>query len=100
MSLPSKLTSYLTAGRPVLAAVDVDGATARELARTGGAAVRVDPGAPEQFADAVLALQGDAAQCRRMSEHGRAFALRELTAGRSLQALERTLVKALADPAR
>ena len=31
MSLPSKLTSYMTAGRPIVGAVRADGATAREL---------------------------------------------------------------------
>jgi hypothetical protein len=35
MSLPSKLTSYLVAGQPILAAVNDDGATARELRRLG-----------------------------------------------------------------
>ena len=35
MSLPSKLTSYLVAGQPILAAVNDDGATAQELRRLG-----------------------------------------------------------------
>ena len=47
MSLPSKLTSYLTAGRPVLAATWPRGATGNELARTSGAAQLVDPGYPQ-----------------------------------------------------
>jgi colanic acid biosynthesis glycosyl transferase WcaI len=42
MSLPSKLTSYLAANRPILAAVGEEGATSRELARTHGA-VGADP---------------------------------------------------------
>jgi hypothetical protein len=39
MSLPSKITSYFAAGRPVVAAVSRDGATATELTRSGGALV-------------------------------------------------------------
>jgi colanic acid biosynthesis glycosyl transferase WcaI len=35
MSLPSKLTSYLVAGQPILAAVNDEGATAQELRRLG-----------------------------------------------------------------
>jgi colanic acid biosynthesis glycosyl transferase WcaI len=37
MSLPSKITSYFLAGRPVLAAVPPGGTTARELSHSGGA---------------------------------------------------------------
>jgi glycosyltransferase involved in cell wall biosynthesis len=43
MSLPSKLTSYMVAGQPILAAVNDDGATAQELRRLGIGTV-VEPG--------------------------------------------------------
>src|SRR3954454_22767756 len=59
MSLPSKLTSYLTAGKPVLAATWPGGATGQELSRTSGAALRVDPGYPKALAGAVLGLKAD-----------------------------------------
>ena len=39
MSLPSKITSYFLAGRPVVAAVRHDGSTATELHRSGAAVV-------------------------------------------------------------
>jgi glycosyltransferase involved in cell wall biosynthesis len=55
MSLPSKLTSYLRAGRPIVAATAPDGATAQELARSG-AAVLVPAGEPQRLADAVLSV--------------------------------------------
>ncbi len=74
MSLPSKLTSYLSAGRPVLAAVGSDGATARELERTAGAAMRVEPGAPHALAESVTILAADARQREGMAAAGRAFA--------------------------
>ena len=42
MSVPSKLTSYFSTGKPVLAAADPDGLTAAELS-AAGAGVVVDP---------------------------------------------------------
>jgi len=45
MSLPSKLTSYAAAGRPVVAAVPIDGPTAKEATRLVGATI-VGPGTP------------------------------------------------------
>jgi glycosyltransferase involved in cell wall biosynthesis len=55
MSLPSKLTSYLRAGRPIVAATAPQGATAQELTRSG-AAVLVPAGEPQRLADAVLTV--------------------------------------------
>lgn len=74
MSLPSKLTSYLSTGRPVLAAVAADGATAQELHRTGGAAVFVPPGQPAPFVEAVQELLLDPPRRARMSSAGREYA--------------------------
>jgi colanic acid biosynthesis glycosyl transferase WcaI len=59
MSLPSKLTSYLSAGRPVLAAVTPDGATAAELRRTRGAGLVIRPGDPDLLATSIVQLQRD-----------------------------------------
>ncbi len=58
MSLPSKLTSYLSAGRPVLAAVPESGWTAAVL-EASGAAVRVAPDDAPALVDAALALAAD-----------------------------------------
>jgi glycosyltransferase involved in cell wall biosynthesis len=55
MSLPSKLTSYLRAGRPIVAATAPGGATHQELTRAG-AAVLVPAGQPQALADAVLSI--------------------------------------------
>jgi glycosyltransferase involved in cell wall biosynthesis len=62
MALPSKLTSYFAAGRAVLAAVGSDGACAREIEKTQGAARLVEPGNPAALAKAIeeLALDGEA----------------------------------------
>lgn len=74
MSLPSKLTSYFSAGRPVLAAVEGAGATATELSRTGGAAVLVPPGDPDALVTAVRALRDDPVARAVMAGAGRAYA--------------------------
>lgn len=60
MALPSKLTSYFAAGRPVLAAVGSGGACAHEIAKTAGAARVVTPGDPAVLARAVEDLVADA----------------------------------------
>lgn len=78
MSLPSKLTSYLSAGRPVLAAVTKNGATARELSRTGGAAEVVAPDHPQALADAVLRSAAEPEHRDTMSAAGKAFAAAHL----------------------
>ena len=58
MSLPSKLTSYFAAGRPVLGAVPDNGWTAAVL-DASAAAVRVAPEAPGELLDAALDLADD-----------------------------------------
>jgi colanic acid biosynthesis glycosyl transferase WcaI len=60
MSLPSKLTSYFAAGRPVLAAASPDSETAREII-SAGAGLVVAPDEPERLRDAVLALKENGA---------------------------------------
>src|SRR3954454_4074010 len=87
MSLPSKLTSYLTAGKPVLAATWPRGATGQELARTSGAALRVDPGYPKALAEAVLELQADAQACASMGVAARTYATARLGRRRSMATL-------------
>jgi glycosyltransferase involved in cell wall biosynthesis len=95
MSLPSKLTSYLTAGRPVLAAVAADGATGRELARTGGAAVVVEPGRPDALATAVLNLRDDPEGCARMGRVGRQYADDVLGPGAAADRLDDLIAECL-----
>jgi len=58
MAVPSKLTSYFNAGRPVLAATDKTGVTAGEiLASMGGRVVDADD--PQALVDAALAFRRD-----------------------------------------
>ncbi|GAA1499770.1 glycosyltransferase family 4 protein [Streptomyces synnematoformans] len=58
MSVPSKLTSYFAAGRPVVASVADGGGTAAEM-RRAGAGVTVPPEDPEALLEAVRRLAAD-----------------------------------------
>ena len=59
MSLPSKLTSYFAAGRPIVAAVSPNGSSAREVERAG-AGVTVSAGDPSALLGALARLRADA----------------------------------------
>ncbi|TDQ48877.1 glycosyltransferase involved in cell wall biosynthesis [Actinomycetospora succinea] len=79
MSVPSKLTSYFTAGRPVVAATWERSAASAEIRRSGGG-VRVDPGSPQDLLDAVRGLAGDPARIDALATAGRAYAEEHLGA--------------------
>ncbi|GLY39027.1 glycosyltransferase WbuB [Amycolatopsis sp. NBRC 101858] len=71
--VPSKLTSYFAAGRPVLAATEPDSPAGIELA-AAGAGVRVTPGDPEALLAAALQLGHDRERADRFGESGRRYA--------------------------
>jgi glycosyltransferase involved in cell wall biosynthesis len=73
MSLPSKLTSYFAAGRPVVAAASADSETAHEI-ETSGAGLVVPPCDPAAFRDAILALKTDRALFERLAARGAEYA--------------------------
>lgn len=90
MSLPSKLTSYFTAGRPVLAAVAADGSTAKVVERSQAGRV-VSPGDPQALHDHALVLADDPDAAARMGRAGQAFAAAELSPQRALADLARAV---------
>ncbi|MGW5659958.1 glycosyltransferase [Streptomyces sp. NPDC003758] len=69
MSLPSKLTSYFAAGRPVIAAVTAQGGTAQEVRRSG-AGVVVEPENPRALLDAVRQLSFERDRSAALGAHG------------------------------
>ncbi|WP_274380767.1 glycosyltransferase family 4 protein [Nesterenkonia muleiensis] len=69
MAVPSKLTSYFNAGKPVLAATDEQGITAQEL-RAARAGVVVPAGDPAGLLDAAVALAATSDSARTMGENG------------------------------
>ncbi len=90
MSLPSKLTSYFSSRRPVIAACPSAGGTAAEVRRSGGGVV-IQPGQPGVLLDAVAKLAADPQSARLMGDLGRTYATEQLNADDALMALRRTL---------
>lgn len=74
-AVPSKVLTYLCAGRPVLAAIPVQNLAARTI-REAGAGVCVEPDDPLSFAAAGRRLAGDEAGRYGMGKSARAYARR------------------------
>ncbi len=72
MAVPSKLTSYFAAGRPVLAATDATGITAQEV-RAADAGLVVSAGDPAALLDGVSALLADREAAARLGENGKRY---------------------------
>ena len=88
MALPSKLTSYFMAGRPVVAAVTPAGTTAQELRRADTGIV-VEPENPSALVDAVMKLVANPTLGKELAVRGTTYATEELSAGRALERAER-----------
>ncbi|MCB9409827.1 glycosyltransferase [Mycolicibacterium sp.] len=72
MAVPSKLTSYFAAGRPVVAATDPGGITAAEV-RAAQAGVVVPAGDPESLLHAILDLGSDPEAADRFGSSGQRY---------------------------
>jgi colanic acid biosynthesis glycosyl transferase WcaI len=99
-ALPSKLTSYLGAGRPIIAAVPGDGGTAAELERTDGAALVLRCGDPGLIAAGITALVGNPGLRARKAQAGTAYARQHLSPAESLGLLDDIVDRTLAGEAR
>jgi colanic acid biosynthesis glycosyl transferase WcaI len=71
-SVPSKVLSYLCAGRPIVAMIPIGNAAASTL-RASGAGIVVPPGSRAEAVGEVLALLGDDARRHEMGAAGRAY---------------------------
>lgn len=72
MAVPSKLTSYFAAGRPVLAAADPAGITAQEVC-SADAGIVVPTGDPAALLDGVVSLTADAEAVVRYGRNGKRY---------------------------
>lgn len=72
MSVPSKLTSYFTSGRPVVAATDPGSVTAEEVSKSG-AGLRVDAGTPKALVTAIESVANDPAWSESLGARGKRF---------------------------
>jgi colanic acid biosynthesis glycosyl transferase WcaI len=71
--IPSKLLTYMAAGRPIVAAVSERSEAARHIARAGCGIV-IPAEDPEALADTVLRLSGDPGLRAQLGANGRAYA--------------------------
>jgi colanic acid biosynthesis glycosyl transferase WcaI len=72
-SVPSKILSYLAAGRPVVASIAA-GNDAAATIRAAQAGIVVEPGEDAAFYEAILRLAADPEQRRRLGRNARLFA--------------------------
>lgn len=80
-SVPSKVLTYLCAGRPLLGAMPAENLAARTIAREEAGKV-VAPDDTQGFVAAARSLVEDAADRARMGRHGRSYAERTFDIGR------------------
>lgn len=97
MALPSKLTSYLAAGRPVVAAVEQNSETAKELG-AAEAGVITGPDDPTALLAAISRLAQDPVTQRCLGIKGRKYAMRVLSAGAALSTVEELLIETVPGP--
>ena len=96
MSIPSKLTSYFAAGRPVLASVAGAGGTAQEVLRSG-AGVLVAPEDPAALLAAFRTLAADPDRATELGAAGPGYVRAHLGREAGLARIEALLAEALAD---
>lgn len=90
MSLPSKLTSYCAAGRPILAVSGEGGATAAAV-RSSGAGVVVVPGSPAAVNEAAMALSAAPSRAAEFGVLGMAYATEHQAAASAMAGYDRWL---------
>jgi glycosyltransferase involved in cell wall biosynthesis len=73
-SVPSKILSYLCAGRPILASIPSGNAAARMIVERADAGAVVQPGARDSFVAAATELIVDSDRRERLGRNGRSFA--------------------------
>ena len=92
MAVPSKLTTYFNAAKPVLAATEADSTTAAELA-ISNAGIVVPPGVPEALVNGALLIAADPEAAERMGERGHRYAVEVLSSETAMDAFDRWIRK-------
>lgn len=92
MAVPSKLTSYFDAARPILAATDLEGITAGEI-RLSGAGIVVTAGDPQALLEAALQLSEDSEKAAAYGAAGRSYRVDVLDADAAVAAFERVIAE-------
>lgn len=87
MAVPSKLTSYFSAGVAVLAATEQRSTTSDEVDASGGG-VQVEPGRPEALVSGAMRLRQDDELRLRLGVRGRIYSEQHLSEGAALDAYD------------
>ena len=95
LSLPSKLTSYFAAGRPVVAAAAAHSETAREVSWSSGGIV-VAPEDPKALLAGILRVANDGALAAYLGRSGAAWAASVLSPQQALRSYEQLVAAVLA----
>jgi glycosyltransferase involved in cell wall biosynthesis len=95
MSLPSKLTSYVASGRPIVVAAAAHSETAREVSWSSSGLV-VRPDDPRALIDGLVRVAGDAGLRVHMAESARTWAAGTLSEEVALRGYEQLLASVLA----
>ena len=90
-NLPSKIASYLAAGRPIVASIGLE-TPAAEMLRASGGALVVPPEDPVALAEAMRQLRDDVDLRHRLGANGRRYAEENLAKDRILVRLERAFL--------
>ena len=89
-SVPSKMITYLAAGRPIVCAVPEGSAISQQL-QTAQAGVRTPPGDPDAIAKAITLLAERPTEARQMGENGRQYFEQHLTLDRACRQFSQLL---------
>lgn len=96
MAVPSKLTSYFAAGRPVVASTDAGSVTDDEV-RASGAGLCVPAGDEAALLRTVLSLGGDPERCDTLGAAGVRYYERLLSSDAAMGAFGRAIRQTVAD---
>ncbi|GAB2567681.1 glycosyltransferase family 4 protein [Nocardia heshunensis] len=92
MAVPSKLTSYFTSGKPILAAAEASGYTAQEMTASG-AGVIVPGGRPELLLAEAVRIGADPVLGAEFGAAGRRYAKALLKADAALDSYEEWIIE-------
>ena len=91
-SVPSKMITYLAAGRPIVCAVPEGSAISQQL-QAAQAGVRTPPGDPDAIAKAITLLAERPTEARQMGESGREYFEKYLTLDRACRQFRQVLAE-------
>ena len=89
-NMPSKTQVIMASGRPIIASVPASGAAAEAVQHSDSGYV-VEPESPTHLSNAVRALYQDPAECKRLGQNGRQYAIDNYSFHQALSAYESLL---------